>query len=107
MKFSQLQPAANYEVEKWLETSIRNLTDDQKRWIYNEEIVRFSPFQFYKRVKKEKPTILWRLSALFYPIYLILLILFNPIKWIFTGEWGYGEKFLDGFHYKWTRKIGF
>lgn len=50
MKLTQLEPARDFEIRKWIEDSL-------------------------------------------------------PIKWIFTGKWGYGQKFYDNFHAKWTTKL--
>lgn len=106
MKLSQLEKASEFEVHKWLENSIVELTVYQKEKLIDDEIIRLSPFYFYKRPKKEKVSILWRLTLLIFPVYLLLIICLNPIKWIFTGKWGYGQKFLDNFHSKWVRKLG-
>lgn len=106
MKLSQLQKASDYDVQDWLEKSIRDLTPYQKQWIRNDELIRFAPFEFYQRPKKEKVNVLWRITILVFPIYILLLFLFSPIKWIVTGKWGYPQKFFDNFHAKWLRKLG-
>jgi|ERR1700741_354872 len=106
MKFSYLRRASDHEVEKWLTESL-DLTAYQKEKLRDREIVRFSSFYFYKTQKKEKVSVLWRLSIIIYPVYYLLAVCFLPIKWIFTGTWGYGRNFVDNFHSKWTRKLGF
>lgn len=104
MKLSYLKQASDYEVEKWLEESL-DLTQYQKEKLFNNEIVRFAPFYFYKVIEKQT-NFWWRLTILIYPIYWILLFSYLPINWIFTGKWGYARKFIDNFHSKWTNKLG-
>jgi hypothetical protein len=105
MKLSQLRKAWDSEVEQWLSESL-DLTPYQKEKLRDREIVRFSEFYFYKMPEKKKINPLWRLTIVFYLPYVLLLIIFNPFKWLLTGQWGYGQKFLDKFHSKWVRKIG-
>jgi hypothetical protein len=105
MKLTNLRPASNYEVREWLEKTIKELTPYQKEWIRNEEIIRFAPFKFYKRRKTEKVSILWRFTIIAFPIYLVIIFSFLPIKMIITGEWGYGQKFYDNFHAAWLHKL--
>ena len=105
MKLSNLEPADHSEVEKWLKEKL-NLSVYDKERLRNEELVRFAPFEFYKRKKKVEGNILWRLTLLLVIPYMILLYLFLPIKMIITGEWGYGGKFMQKFHYPWMNKIG-
>jgi TRAP-type mannitol/chloroaromatic compound transport system permease small subunit len=104
MKLTNLKPASDYEVEKWLEKAF-DLTAYQKQKLRQEETVRFAPFNFYKRRNKEKVSILWRLTIFLVPIYILLVFLFMPIKMIFTGAWGYGQKFYDNFHARWMNKL--
>src|ERR1035437_6937480 len=104
MKLTNLEPARDYEVQEWLEKNL-NLTPYQKDKLRQEEIVRFAPFEFYKPRSKEKVSFFWRFTIIVFPIYLLLIFLFLPIKMIFTGKWGYGQKFYDNFHAKWTNKV--
>ena len=66
--FSQLKKAPEYKVQEWLEKKLE-LTNYQKSKLYNEEIIRFSPFYFYERKQKEKISILWRFTLIFFPFY--------------------------------------
>lgn len=104
MRFSRLKRAHDFDVIKWLENSLE-LTDQQKQKLYDQEIVRFSPYYFYKKAEKKKVGFLWRLTLIAYPIYWILLFCFMPIKAIITGKWGYGRNFIDKFHNKWLQKL--
>ena len=106
MKLHQLERASRYDVQKWLENNLRNLTPDQIYWLRTEDIVTYSPFYFYQQSKKNKTSVFWRLSLPFFLIYIILIIVFLPVKWIFSGRWGYSQNFYDNFHAKWSRKIG-
>jgi hypothetical protein len=105
MKLTNLQKAADYEVNAWLEEIIPEITDYQKQRIRERELVRFSKFEFYKRRPQEKITFLWRLTFFLLPIYFILLFLGLPIKMLITGKWTYGQKFFDNFHTKWMHKL--
>lgn len=104
MKLHRYEKASDYEVQAWLEKNL-DLTPYQKEKIYNSELIRFAPFEFYKR-RKEKTSPIWRLSIIPWIPYIIILFTFLPFNWIFTGHWGYGDK-LYNFHSKWRNKIGF
>ncbi len=106
MKFSNLERANNYEVEKWLNDNLE-LTPRQQELLYDRELVRYSQFYFYKMNKTEKVSLFWRITIIPFIIYFILVICIVPIKWLFTGKLGYGRNFIDKFHSKWLRKIGF
>lgn len=106
MKITHLKRASDYEVKDWLDKKLQ-LTPYQKDVIYRDEIIRFSPFYFYKMAEDDKPSWLWRLTAPVYLIYFIALVCFMPFKWLLTGKWGYGGKFIDNFHSVWVRNMGF
>ncbi len=106
MKITDLERASEWDLKKWLEEELQ-LTPYQKNKLADGDLIRMSPFYFCQRPKKEKASLLWRLSIIFFVVYYILAILFSPIKWIFTGKLGYGRNFIDNFHSKWVRKIGF
>ena len=106
MKLTNLKPVFDYEVEKWLISSIPELTVYQKQKIRNDEIVRFSGFQFYKRRKRIKVSILWRLTFFLLPLYFAFLLVSLPFGYLFTGKWGFGQKFYDNFHAVWFHKLG-
>jgi hypothetical protein len=94
-----------YEVEAWLKDNL-SLTDGQTRMLRDNEVIRFSSVRFYKEVDV-KTSILWRLSVILFVPYIVLLFLFFPVKWMFTGNRYIGQKYLDKYHYPWVRKIGF
>ena len=104
MRLHHLKESSDYDVEEWLEQKL-NLTSYQKEILRRDEIIRFAPFEFYERPKEKKPSFLWRLTILFYLIYLILVFVGLPFNFLFTGKWGYGKKFYDNFHSKWMRKL--
>lgn len=105
MKLSRLERADEWEVRDWLLENIVELTPYQKEKLRDNETLRFAPYYFYKRPKKDKYSILWRVTLVVFPFYLLAIIIFNPIKWIFTGNWGYGRNFMDNFHYKWCKRL--
>ncbi len=105
MNFSRLKPADDIDVRKWLIKEF-DLTVYQKERLHRDELVRFSPFQFYEDRQEEKVSPLWRLTIIFYMIYWVCLVVFLPIRWVFTGRWGYGQRFIDNFHSRWQDKLG-
>ncbi len=105
MKLHYQEPARDYEVRDWLKESL-DLTPYQIDKLNKEEIIRFSPFNFYKP-RKNKSSFLWRFSILIYPIYFLLLLIALPIAYLLTGRWGFGQKFYDNFHGKWIDNMGF
>lgn len=104
MRLTRLKAASNEDVRKWLEKSL-SLSDYQKDILRHTELIRLSPFYFYEYERNKKISPLWRLTLIIFPFYLLILVVFNPIKWMVTGEWGYGQKFIDNFHSKWMRKL--
>ena len=107
MEWSHLKRATQFEIKDWIEENIPELTTYQKERMRDDEMIRFSPFYFYKRAERETPNILWRLTVLVLPVYWLTMVVSLPFNMIITGTWGYGRKFIDGFHSKWMRKIGF
>lgn len=103
MRFSNLKRASDREVKQWLIDEL-DLSPYQKNKLYMDETIRFSPFYFYK-VNKVKVSPIWRLTLLVWPIYWCGLVIVSCIKWLFTGEFGFGRKFIDNFHSKWAKKI--
>lgn len=104
MKLTRLKPASDYEVINWLEKELE-LTPYQKGKMRDREIVRFSPFEFYKSRGKEKVSVLWRLTIIIFPFYWLIFLVGLPFRFLFTGKWGYGQKFFDNFHAVWIRKL--
>jgi len=105
MNLTRLKKADNCEVQKWLKEKL-NLTDYQISKMRDEEILRFSKFKFYKQTKETPTNILWRISLIPYVAYYILLLIGMPFTFLFAGKWGYSQKFYDGFHSPWVRKLG-
>lgn len=91
MKLYNLKKASNYEVRKWIESSVPELTSYQKQRIRSDydEIIRFAPFEFYKKKKKTGNSIFTRLSILPLLILLLILFLLLPINFVVSGRWGY------------------
>lgn len=106
MKLSYLQRSSDFKVKDWLKEELE-LNQYQISRLMDSDMVRLSPFYFYERAPKEKVSILWRLTAILFLIYYIIMVCFLPFNWMFTGKWGYGRDFIDKFHSKWVRKLGF
>lgn len=105
MKLTNLKPASDYEVQKWLEKSLE-LTPYQKERLRDRELIRLSPFYFYERRETKKISILFRLTIFLVPVYLLLLLIALPVYWVFSNQWGFGQKYYDNFHAKWLHKLG-
>lgn len=92
-----------YEVKQILDDYI-GLTDDQRLKL--RQIDRL-PFSFVKYQKPEPVKPIWRLTILFYWVFVLILLLLLPIKWILTGNRYYPEK---SWQYRlyifWTKKLG-
>jgi hypothetical protein len=102
--FSRLTKASDYEVSDWIKKEFE-LSNQQIYRAYDRESVRFSNLEFYKRKQKENSSLLWRLTLPLFGLYWVLLFIGLPISFIITGEWGYNQKFLDNFHYRWCEKL--
>lgn len=64
--------------------------------------LRGSHLYFYRQDKEKTP--IWiRFTLPFAFVLLLLMIVFMPISYIITGEWGYKNKFV----LNWMNKLGF
>lgn len=104
MNLSRLKQASQHNVESWLIKEL-DLTNCQKNRLLEQELIRWSPFKFMEEKKKEEVDFLWRFSMLVLPFYIILVWLYNPLQFIFTGKWGINQTFLTKFHYPWMYKL--
>lgn len=105
MNFSRLKQADDRDIEKWLKENL-NITDYDYRKMRDNELIRFSPFYFYEQKKIKKHNFLWRLTAPFFLLFCLLVIIAMPFKWLITGNRYLSQKFLDTFYYRWQEKMG-
>lgn len=88
-------------VEKLTKEGYKNL--DWKVREIIEEILQYD-YTVMKWTPITKPKPLWRLTIPFFLISWLLLIIFIPIKWMFTGTSYYDpKKFILRTHMKWAR----
>ena len=97
---SNFREIRGYEVMKFLEELFESRGTELT--VYQKEVLRDEwsgtygnlPFQAFVWDNKDtgKSTVLWRLSAIPLGLWLVLLILFMPVKWIFTGTPYYRSK---------------
>lgn len=106
MNISNLKRASDSEVEKWLHENL-NLTPYQKSKLRDDELIRRSPFKFYKYRESGSSNLLWRLSIVIFPLYILALYLIMPFIFLTSGKWGYSSQFVDKFFSPWANKIGF
>lgn len=104
MKLSNLRRVEYHEVEEWLAENVE-LTPYQKSKLHSNEVFIFSPFVFYKKEKRNPSSLWWRLTLPFYPIYILLLLIFCSIKWVFTGKSYLSQIYLEKYHYNWQKKL--
>lgn len=101
MNFRNIEKASSYEVKEWLIKELK-LNDYQIQKLNRESIIEDSPFYISKE-KKYQSNIWLRLSIIFYPVVVLLLIIGLPINYIITGRWGYSNKF--NFILNWINRI--
>jgi len=105
MKITRLRKTPDHKIEEWLATKLQ-LTPYQKECMLKHGYVRSAPFYFYEAPPKVKTVLWWRITIIPFLIYIVLLICFGPVKWIFTGKWGYGQSFIDKYYSPWEQKLG-
>ena len=91
MNFRNLKRANKYEFENWLVSNLPNISKSQKEAILYNEVLNYSGFYLFKRVKKVK-SIWLRMSIVLIPFVWLILMILLPINFIITGSWGYGKR---------------
>ena len=91
MNFRNLKRANNYEFENWLVSNLPNISKSQKEAILYNEVLNYSGFYLFKRVKKVK-SIWLRMSIVLIPFVWLILMILLPINFIITGSWGFGKR---------------
>jgi len=104
MNLSNLKRANNSDVEKWFLKSIPEITPYQRSIIDENEIIRTSPYYFFKS-KKYVSNVWLRFSLFALLIVFIILIIGLPFTFFITGKWGYDYEKIKWFH-KWSDKCG-
>jgi hypothetical protein len=104
MNLINLKKVNNFEVERWLERSIKDLTPYQKERLSDDEIIRFAPFYFMER-RQKTDNILMRFSILFIIPVFIFILIGLPINYFITGSWGYNYEKMRWFS-KWVSACG-
>lgn len=106
MKTEYLDELYPHQLKKELSHLGVELTEDQYRILVN----RGRTFLYAPRERtKNKSNILYRMTILFYILWLIFVrIVIQPIKWLFTGTGYFSmDNPIYKFTVKWGRKIGF
>ncbi len=107
MELSSLKIARGHEIGDWLTESLK-LTPYQQSILSEEyyDILRISPFYFYKDTDENKTTFLWRMTVVFWPIVFILVNISLPFVFVVSGKWGYNRWFIDKIIAPWLQKSG-
>jgi len=95
----------SHEICKRMETSSYGikLAYNQKREL--EEIIKSLPYRHVEFIKKKKTNPLFRITAIFFLLFYLLLLIFWPIKWLATGcGYDYKSKLIQ-FLKKWENKL--
>ena len=104
MSLHNYKKASDYKVQEWIEKSIREMTPYQKQKLRDDEIVRFSEFEFMEKRKTVKS--FWtRLTVLLMPFVWIVLFIGLPLNFLIKGSWGYNHKHIKWFD-KWRSNVG-
>lgn len=104
MNLSNLRRADDIEVRRWMEEALQ-LTTYQKERLRDSDIIRFSPFEFYKPDPIGRVSFWWRFTILVYPIYLVLALLFGALRFLAIGQFNLPRKFLTSVHYPWIKRL--
>jgi hypothetical protein len=102
---TNLVPASNQEVERYLEKELQ-LTSQQRDLLFFNEVIRSSGYKFYKYRTKTPTTFAWRLTMPFYGAFVLLLILSQPFRFLALGRWYYKDSFLNKTLRPWKSKLG-
>lgn len=104
MKFTNLERASEYK----LGCEIADIIQDYGRdMAYIEQHIKQN-YRLFKVIEKNKSNPLWRLTILFYFIFIILLVIAMPIKWLITGYQYYdSDSFVSKLQRKWYEKFNF
>ena len=81
MNFRNLKRANKYEFENWLVSNMPNISKSQKEAILYNEVLNYSGFYLFKRVKKVK-SIWLRMSIVLIPFVWLILMILLPINFI-------------------------
>lgn len=104
MKLSNLKKIDYYEVEQYLTEQLQ-LTAYQKQRMRDHDVLRTSPFYFYKREKHVPVKWHIRLTLPIYCLFILLLIICLPLKFLITGQWRYSNKRFQKFMVEWSKRL--
>jgi len=102
MNLSGLEKAHPIDIRRWLDDEL-NLSPWQNERLCDS--LRNCPFVIYQNMGRVKTNFLWRMSYPFYILFLLLIIITSPIKWLLTGSSYMSEK-TQNFYYGWRSKMG-
>ena len=102
LRYRKIEP---YEFRNILDQYI-GLTDYQKSKMMD---IDWYPFTIIKYEEPEPVKPIWRLTILFYWLYILFIVLFvTPVKWMIEGNRCFSEKDrLSRIYVYWTKKLGF
>lgn len=104
MNIFRYKQVRDYDVEQYFRKHL-DLTVYQKQRI--EDVIRSAPFDFISFEKEAAVFWPWRLTVIFFILFILLLWITMPIKWMLTGHGRYGQKSIALKVYRfWGKRIG-
>ncbi len=110
---SNYKTLSGYDVIKYIDKELKSRGTELG--LFQKEVLRDAwageygrlPFEAFERKKPEekKINILWRLSIIPLGVWMALLFLFIPVKWIFTGKPYYDKGEISLITISWINKI--
>ena len=110
---SNYKTLSGYDIIKYIDKELKSRGTELG--LFQKEVLRDAwageygclPFEAFewKAPEGKKINILWRLSIIPLGIWIVLLFLFIPVKWVFTGKSHYGGGKIGKFTAGWIDKV--
>ena len=110
---SNYKTLSGYDIIKYIDKELKSRGTELG--LFQKEVLRDAwageygclPFEAFewKAPEGKKINILWRLSIIPLGIWIVLLFLFIPVKWVFTGKPHYGGGKIGKFTAGWIDKV--
>ena len=107
MEMFNVKKTSTYDVRKWIEEIVPEITAYQNSKLWEEEWydkVRYSEYVLYKKQKKKTPNFFLRLTMPFAWLIWLIMLVCLPVNYIITGDWKYDHRIYD-YIFKWMDKV--
>lgn len=104
MNLLNYERAWKYDVSKAI-CDRMELTDYQKQKL--PDVLDDIPFEIMKRRKRKESTFVWRITGPLFLLWcLVIIVLYFPVKWMFTGNRYMSEReWVYRVHKKWANRL--